>query len=39
MGMVDPPTLVRTETLRNGLAVTIRELRADDRERIARAVR
>src|SRR4249919_1042104 len=27
------------ETLRNGLAVTIRPLRADDRERMARAVR
>jgi GNAT superfamily N-acetyltransferase len=28
-----------SETLRNGLAVTIRPLRADDRERVARAVR
>jgi len=27
------------ETLRNGLAVTIRALRADDRERIAKAIR
>ena len=29
----------RTETLKSGLAVTIRPLRADDRERIAAAVR
>jgi GNAT superfamily N-acetyltransferase len=29
----------RTDTLRNGLAVTIRDLRADDRERMAKAVR
>jgi len=37
--MTDSPGFVRTETLRNGLAVTIRELRDDDRERIAKAVR
>jgi RimJ/RimL family protein N-acetyltransferase len=30
---------VRTETLKNGLAVTIRALRPDDRERIAKAIR
>jgi RimJ/RimL family protein N-acetyltransferase len=30
---------VRAETLKNGLAVTIRALRADDRERIAKAIR
>jgi GNAT superfamily N-acetyltransferase len=30
---------VSSETLRNGLAVTIRALRADDRERMARAIR
>jgi RimJ/RimL family protein N-acetyltransferase len=37
--MVDLQGLVGAETLRNGLAVTIRELRADDRERMARAIR
>ncbi len=37
--MTDSPSFVRSETLRNGLAVTIRELRADDREKIASAVR
>ncbi len=37
--MADPQGLLCTETLRNGLAVTIRDLRADDRERIARAIR
>jgi GNAT superfamily N-acetyltransferase len=37
--MTDSPGFVRTETLRNGLSVTIRELRAGDREKIARAVR
>jgi GNAT superfamily N-acetyltransferase len=31
-------TFTRAETLRNGLAVTIRNLRPDDRDRIARAV-
>jgi GNAT superfamily N-acetyltransferase len=31
--------MVTTDTLRSGLAVTIRPLRPDDRERIARAVR
>ena len=30
---------VRSETLRNGLTVTIRPLRSDDRDRIARAIR
>ena len=37
--MPDPRGFLCTETLRNGLAVTIRELRADDRERMAAAVR
>jgi GNAT superfamily N-acetyltransferase len=37
--MTDPSGFACTETLRNGLAVTIRELRADDRERIAKAIR
>jgi GNAT superfamily N-acetyltransferase len=37
--MTDPHGFARAETLRNGLAVTIRELRADDRERIAKAIR
>ena len=37
--MPDPTGFPCTETLRNGLAVTIRELRADDRDRIARAIR
>jgi len=37
--MVDPHEFVCTDTLRNGLAVTIRSLRADDRERIATAIR
>jgi len=37
--MTVPRGLPSTETLRNGLAVTIRPLRADDRERMARAVR
>ena len=32
------PTFTRAETLKNGLAVTIRDLRPDDRDRIARAV-
>jgi GNAT superfamily N-acetyltransferase len=37
--MNDPREFVSSETLRNGLAVTIRALRADDRERMARAIR
>jgi GNAT superfamily N-acetyltransferase len=37
--MTDPHGFARAETLRNGLAVTIRELRADDRERISKAIR
>lgn len=37
--MGDPRNFACTETLQNGLAVTIRALRADDRERIAQAVR
>jgi GNAT superfamily N-acetyltransferase len=37
--MVDPRDFACVETLRNGLVVTIRHLRADDRERIAKAVR
>ena len=37
--MADPRDFTCSETLRNGLAVTIRHLRADDRERIANAVR
>src|SRR5262245_8994063 len=32
------PTFTRAETLKNGLAVKIRELRPDDRDRIAGAV-
>jgi RimJ/RimL family protein N-acetyltransferase len=37
--MTDPRDFACGDTLRNGLAVTIRHLRADDRERIAKAVR
>jgi len=37
--MSDPRDFAVTETLRNGVAVTIRALRADDRERMATAVR
>jgi RimJ/RimL family protein N-acetyltransferase len=37
--MIDPANYMVSETLRNGLAVTIRALRPDDRERVARAVR
>jgi len=37
--MSDPRDFTSAHTLRNGLEVTIRHLRADDRERIARAVR
>ena len=37
--MTDPRDFTSAETLKNGLAVTIRHLRADDRDRIAKAVR
>ena len=37
--MTDPRDFACADTLRNGLAVTIRHLRADDRDRIAKAVR
>ena len=37
--MADPRDFTSSETLRNGLAVTFRHLRADDRSRIANAVR
>jgi GNAT superfamily N-acetyltransferase len=37
--MTAAPDIVGTETLKNGLTVTIRHLRADDRERVAKAVR
>ena len=37
--MNDPRTFAASETLRNGLAVTVRALRADDRDRMAQAVR
>ena len=37
--MTDPRDFTSAETLRNGLAVTIRHLRDDDRERMAKAVR
>jgi RimJ/RimL family protein N-acetyltransferase len=37
--MSDPRDFAVTETLRNGVAVTIRALRADDRERMAAAIR
>ena len=37
--MTGPGDFAVAETLRNGLAVTIRALRAEDREKIARAVR
>jgi GNAT superfamily N-acetyltransferase len=33
------PAFTRAETLKNGLVVTIRDLRPDDRDRVARAVR
>lgn len=36
--MTDPFAFTCSETLRNGLAVTIRALRPDDRERVAAAV-
>jgi len=37
--MSDPRDYSRAETLKGGLAVTVRYLRPDDRERIAKAVR
>ena len=37
--MTDPRDYVAAETLKGGLAVTIRALRPDDRERVAQAVR
>jgi GNAT superfamily N-acetyltransferase len=37
--MASPADYHVSETLRNGLAVTVRALRADDREKIARAIR
>jgi GNAT superfamily N-acetyltransferase len=37
--MTDPGEFAVSETLSNGLAVEVRALRADDRERIAKAVR
>lgn len=37
--MADPREFTSAETLKNGVAVTIRHLRADDREMIADAVR
>ena len=37
--MADPRNFICAETLRCGLAVTVRHLRTDDRERIAKAVR
>ncbi|MCC6194275.1 MAG: GNAT family N-acetyltransferase [Burkholderiales bacterium] len=37
--MADARDYVAGETLRNGLTVTVRALRPDDRERVARAVR
>ena len=37
--MADPRAYTAAETLRNGLAITIRALRPDDRERVAAAVR
>ena len=37
--MADPRNFTCAETLRNGLVVTVRHLRADDRERIAKAIR
>jgi len=36
---IDPCNYLVTETLKGGLGVTIRALRPDDRERVARAVR
>jgi GNAT superfamily N-acetyltransferase len=37
--MTEPRGFACSDTLRNGLTVTIRELRADDRERMATAIR
>jgi len=37
--VIDPREYVAAETLKSGLAVTIRALRPDDRERVAMAVR
>ena len=37
--MTDPRGFACSDTLRNGLAVTVRELRPDDRERMATAIR
>jgi RimJ/RimL family protein N-acetyltransferase len=37
--VIDPRDYVATETLKSGLAVTIRALRPEDRERVAQAVR
>ncbi len=37
--MIEPPDFTCTETLKNGLAVTIRTMRPDDRDRVAAAVR
>jgi GNAT superfamily N-acetyltransferase len=37
--MADPRDFARSDTLKNGVAVTIRHLRPDDRERVARAFR
>jgi GNAT superfamily N-acetyltransferase len=37
--VTDPRDFTSSVTLRNGLAVTIRALRADDRDRMARAIR
>jgi RimJ/RimL family protein N-acetyltransferase len=37
--MIDARDYVATETLKGGLTATVRALRADDRERVARAVR
>ena len=36
--MTDPLDFTRAETLRNGLAVTIRAMRPDDREKVAAAI-
>lgn len=37
--MIDPRTYAAAETLKDGTAVTVRALRADDREHVAQAVR
>jgi hypothetical protein len=37
--MIDPREFTCTETLKNGLAVTIRAMRPDDRDGVAAAVR